>query len=38
LSLLRRILQRRGVNMDHDLVPFARGAGVQLLMQRRLRQ
>jgi hypothetical protein len=32
LAGLRRVRQRRGVHVDHDLVPLAGSAGVQLVM------
>ena len=38
LAGLRRVRQHRGVNMDHDLVPFTRRAGIELAMECRLRE
>jgi hypothetical protein len=36
LAGLRRIRQHRGVHVHHHVVPLARRAGIQLVMQRRL--
>ena len=36
LARLLRVGQRVGVDMDHHLVAFARGAGIEFVMQRRL--
>jgi hypothetical protein len=38
LPRLIRIRQRRGVDMDHHLVALARGARIELVVQRRLRE
>jgi hypothetical protein len=38
LPRLIRIRQRRGVDVDHHLVALTRSAGIELVMQRRLRQ
>ena len=37
LARVIRIGQRRGVDMHHDLVALARRAGIELVMERRLR-
>jgi hypothetical protein len=36
LAGLRGVGQRRGVHVDHHLIPLARGAGIERVMQRRL--
>ena len=38
LAWLLRVRQDCGVHMDHHLVPLPRGAGIELVMQRRLRE
>jgi len=38
LAGLRRISENRGVHVDHYLIALPRGAGVDLVMQRGLRQ
>ena len=38
LAGLLRVRQRRGIHVDHHLVPLAGRAGIELVMQGRLRQ
>ena len=38
LDGLLRVRQRRRVDVNHHLVPLARGAGIEPVMQRRLRE
>jgi hypothetical protein len=38
LAGLLRVGQRLGVDVDHHLVPLARRAGIELVMQGRLRE
>jgi hypothetical protein len=38
LAGLIRIRQHRGIDVDHHLVPLARRAGIELVMERRFRE
>jgi hypothetical protein len=38
LARLIRIGERRGVDVDHHLIALARGAGIELVMERCLRE
>ena len=36
LAGLIRVRQRRGIDMDHHLVPLSRGSGIELMVERAL--